>query len=69
MDKGVYKFDNSVYYDVEHIAKLFNVTKQTVWIWLRSGKLKAVAVGKKYLISEKDLKEFEQQLKAKKVLK
>ncbi len=47
-----------MYYTCEEIAKKFNVRKETVWLWIRKGKLGAVKLGKHYRVSEEDLRDF-----------
>lgn len=43
------------------IAERYGIKVSTVWDWLRSGKLKAIRIGKEYRISEEDLKKFEKE--------
>lgn len=47
-----------MYYTCEEIAEKFKVSKETVWIWIRKGKLGAVKLGKHFRVSEKDLQDF-----------
>ena len=42
----------------EEVAEITRSPVQTVWFWIRSGRLKASKPGKKYLISEDNLKDF-----------
>ena len=47
-----------VIYTVEQIAELLNVTKQTIYMYIRQGKLKAKKVGKQYIVTENNLRAF-----------
>ena len=42
----------------DEVARLFNVKRATVWRWIRTGKLKAVRLGKDYRIEDTALKKF-----------
>jgi len=46
------------YYSPEEIAEQFNLQAQTVRLWIRQGKLKAVKLGGLWRISEDQLQEF-----------
>ncbi len=46
------------YYTPEQIADLLTVQKQTVYAWLRSGKLSGVKLGKIWRVSERRLQEY-----------
>lgn len=46
------------FYTVEEIAENLKVTKQTIYVYVRSGELKAIKVGKSWRVSEDNLKEF-----------
>jgi len=45
-------------YDLDEIAKAFNVTKITIRGYLKGGKLKGEKMGKRWYVSEESLKEF-----------
>ena len=45
-------------YTVEQVAEQLQVDPESVRIWLRSGKLKGVKVGRLWRIREDDLEEF-----------
>ncbi|NMA74093.1 MAG: helix-turn-helix domain-containing protein [Bacteroidales bacterium] len=45
-------------YTVEEIAKHLNLTTRTIYTYIRSGKLKALKVGREYRIRQRDLEEF-----------
>lgn len=45
-------------YTPEEVAQMLGYKKGTVWGWIRRGDLKAHTVGKKYLISRKQLEKF-----------
>ena len=46
----------------QQVADRYCVSIKTVWEWIKEGKLGAVrAGGKKYMVPESDLKEFERK--------
>lgn len=45
-------------YTVEEVMNIMHLTKRTVYSYLRSGKLKAVKIGKYWRISQENLEEF-----------
>lgn len=47
------------FYTCKEIAERYRVQRETVWEWIRTGKLKAVRYGKRYLISQQDIDAFE----------
>lgn len=47
-----------MYYTCEEIAKMMKVGTETVWIWIRKGRLAAAKLGKQYRVSEEDLQNF-----------
>ena len=49
------------YYTCSQVADLYLVKPLTVWDWIRKKKLNAKKVGKRYLISEEDIQQFENQ--------
>ncbi len=49
------------YYSPEEIAEQFNLQAQTVRLWIRQGKLKAIKLGHLWRISEDQLQEFVSQ--------
>lgn len=51
----------SILYTCSEIATRYRVKTLTVWDWIRKGKMPATKIGKQYLISEENLKEFEQK--------
>lgn len=53
------------FYRVEEIAEMLFVTKQTVYKYITDGKLEAVKVGNKLLISEESLRKFLDYVKVK----
>lgn len=53
------------FYRVEEIAEMLFVTKQTVYKYITDGKLEAVKVGNKLLISEESLRKFLDSVKVK----
>lgn len=40
------------------VAEMLQVTPETVWNWIRAGKLRAIKVGRGWRIAEDDLKAF-----------
>lgn len=45
-------------YTIEEIAEMLHVTRRTVYSYVKSGKLKAVKIGKYWRITEENLKTF-----------
>lgn len=45
-------------YTVSDIAKYLGVTERTIREYIKSGKIKAVKVGNKYIISEDNYRDF-----------
>lgn len=50
--------ENNEFYTVEQVAELLKVHWQTVLNYIKSGKLKAVKLGKGYRISKEAFNEF-----------
>lgn len=50
--------DELIVYSLKDVARLLKVSRQTVYNYLKSGKLKATKIGKEYRVKEKDLKEL-----------
>ncbi len=46
------------YYTVDEVAKVLKVTRQTVYDWMRSGRLEYVIVGDRRRISQSALQAF-----------
>jgi excisionase family DNA binding protein len=46
------------YYSPEEIAEQFNLQAQTVRLWIRQGKLKAIKLGNLWRISEEEMERF-----------
>ncbi len=46
------------YYTVDEVAKSLKVTRQTVYDWMRSGRLAYVIVGDRRRIAQSDLNAF-----------
>ncbi len=40
---------------VEHLAKFFRVSSQTIWRWCKAGKLPAFKIGAQWKIRQSDL--------------
>ena len=47
------------FYDCKQVAERYGVKITTVWDWIKTGKLKAVRIGRFYRIKEEALAEFE----------
>ncbi len=45
-------------YTVDDVAELLQVTRTTVYAYIKSGKLKAKKIGKYYRITEENLRAF-----------
>lgn len=45
-------------YSSREVAEYLKVTPETVWNWIKAGRLKASKVGRSYKIREVDLREF-----------
>ena len=43
----------------EQVAERYGVKKETVWSWIRNGKLKALKLQKNYRVRQEDIIEFE----------
>lgn len=43
---------------VPEAAKLLRVSEHTIYLWLRSGKLKSVRPGRKWLIPEEEIQKL-----------
>lgn len=50
--------ENNSFYTVEQVAELLQVHWQTVLNYIKSGKLKALRLGKGYRINKEDLGKF-----------
>lgn len=48
-------------YNCEQVANRYGVKVDTVWTWIRSGKLPAVKIVRRYRVKETDLATFEEQ--------
>lgn len=45
-------------YTIDELEKLLQVTKRSLYSYIKSGKLKAVKLGKSWRVTEKALEEF-----------
>lgn len=52
-------------YTPDDLAKMFKVTPGTIWRYIREGKLPASKLGRKYIISDDQLKRFLEQQEVK----
>jgi excisionase family DNA binding protein len=46
-------------YDCKQVAERYGVKITTVWEWIKTGKLKAVKIGRLYRVTEEALMSFE----------
>ena len=47
------------FHTTEEVARMLKVTVTTVERWLAGGKLRGAKVGKRWLVTQQDLEEFE----------
>lgn len=47
------------FYTCKEVAARYGVCEDSVWSWIRSGKLKALKIGRNYRIPKEALAEFE----------
>ncbi len=52
------KIGRKKFYNVEALAKMLFVPVQTVRLYIRRGRIKALKVGRRYLVSEEALEAF-----------
>lgn len=52
----------NVYYRVAQVAKIYSVTPQAVYKWIKDGQLRAVKVGGIMRVRSDDLEAFEQEI-------
>ena len=52
------KIGKKQFYNVEALAEMFLIPADTVRKYIRQGKVKAIKIGKKYMISEENLEAF-----------
>ena len=45
-------------YDLEELSEMLKMNRRTLQRYVREGKLKVSKVGRKYIVTEDDLKEF-----------
>lgn len=45
-------------YTLQEVADMVRVSRQSIYNWIRSGRLKATKYGKEYRITEEELKKF-----------
>ena len=45
-------------YTLDEVAEILHTTRRTLYTYLKEGKLKAVKIGRKWIITEENLKEF-----------
>ena len=56
-------------YDLKEIAEILDVSNSTLLEYIKKGKLKAKKIGEKYLIEDKNLREFLEKADAEQELK
>jgi len=54
----VIKIGKNKFYNVETLAKMLFIPKETVRLYIRRGRIRALKIGKRYLISEENLQKF-----------
>ena len=50
-----------VYYTCKEVAERYAVKEDTVWEWIRTGKLEAYKIGRMYRVHKDQLAKFEEQ--------
>lgn len=45
-------------YSIHEIEEILQVTQRTIYNWIKSGKLKAVKIGKEWRVTEDALEDF-----------
>ena len=45
-------------YDLDEVVELLGLNIQTIRIYIKEGKLKASKVGRKYVVTDEEIKEF-----------
>ena len=40
---------------IQEAAEIFGVSRQTVWLWIKLGKLQGTKVGKTYVIADQEI--------------
>lgn len=43
-------------YTIQEVAELLRVNQMTIRRWIKSGKIKSIKIGRKYLFNESELK-------------
>ena len=57
-DMSILKIGRKQFYNVETLAKMLSIPVQTVRLYIRRGRIKALKVGRRYLVSEENLQKF-----------
>ena len=52
------KIGKKQFYNVEALSEMFNIPVGTVRAYIRRKRIKAILIGKKYMISEENLQKF-----------
>lgn len=52
------KIGRKKFYNVEALAKMLSIPVQTVRLYIRRGRIKALKIGRRYLVSEEALEAF-----------
>ena len=55
---AIIKIGKKQFYNVETLAKMLSIPVQTVRLYIRRGRIKALKIGKFYLVSEENLQKF-----------
>ena len=64
--RGVQRVLGKYYYDPPEVAEIFGVQKQTVYLWLKLGKIIAARhpMSRKHLIAESDVERLKAEFQA-----
>jgi len=58
MPNKTIKIGRKQFYNVEALSGMFNIPVDTVRKYIRQGRVKAIKIGKRYLVSEENLQKF-----------
>jgi excisionase family DNA binding protein len=50
--------ENETFYTGPELAAMYRVTRQSIWNWIREGRLPAIRLGSAYRVSETDWRIF-----------
>ncbi len=58
MNTKTIKIGKKKFYNVEALSKMLSIPVETVRAYIRRNRLKAIKIGKRYLVSEENLQKF-----------